>query len=224
MSAQATGYFPATATGLLDPALAPGARGNITLRLRPATARIQGRAAGALGAGVGAATVTALHPATGRSWAALTDNGGWFRLDQLPAGPTDTLVVRGAASDLRATAAEGAVILAGARARTVNLQFASAAAVSGSIFGPQGEPAAGATVELWHEGDTQATDSTTANAVGAYHFAGLVPGDRYTVRAWLEGAPASVLTPGEVVITPLFVAAAGQVTQCDVALASAQQP
>lgn len=212
LQAEQAGYFAAAGEGALAVALAPGGTARASLRLRPAGARLQGRVADATGAPAGGAAVTVLNPVDGRTWELQAGANGWYGADGLPAGPGDVLLVQGAG------ATAGAVALAGARARTVNLLAAPAGAVAGTVYDPDGAPAAGAAVELWREGETEPVARTRTGPDGTYRLGGLSPGDRYGVTASQEGLRPSSLAPGEATITPLLRAAPGQTLRQDLAL------
>ncbi len=220
--AERAGYFPGSVTTAQDIAAAPGSTARVTLRLQPAAARLHGRVADSRGLPVPAATVKVLNAADGRTWETTADANGWYALDRLPAGPGDSLLVRtGTGAEETATAAEGALTLAGVRARTVNLAPARTGDVGGVVYGPDGAVAAGVVVELWHEGAVQATDRSRTQADGSYRFSNLVPGDRYTVVAGGPGVIPSGLAPGEATVTSLLRVLSGQEVRADRRLSNA---
>lgn len=192
------------------------------IRLRPATARLQGHLTNYLGLPAVGSRVKVLNLKDGFTWAAVADSQGFYSLPDLPAGPADVLVVRGianASGDGRdALNADGPVSLAGLRAKTANIQLAPVSGVAGVIYGPDGLPLAGATVQLWHEGSLEPVATAKTYADGAYDFGNLKPGDRYTVSAAADGYVPSSLAPGEASVTPLFKAGAGQTARLDLAL------
>lgn len=212
--AEHAGYYATATENALDVALAPGGIAQATLRLRPTAARLHGRVADAFGAPLAGAAVTILNPVDGHTWEVQADAGGWYAVDQLPAGPGDFLMVRSGS----AAAGEGAIALAGARARTVNLEPALPGAAAGTVYGPDGMPLAGATVELWREGAVEPAARTQSGPDGTYRFTGLAAGDRYAITAGKEGYIPSALAPGEASLTPLFRAVSGEATHQDRAL------
>ncbi|HEY3365382.1 MAG TPA: carboxypeptidase-like regulatory domain-containing protein [Symbiobacteriaceae bacterium] len=192
------------------------------LRLRPATARLQGHLTNCLGLPAAGGRVTVLNLRDGSTASATADSKGAYSISNLPAGPADVVVVRGSARSVadggEVLNGDGPVSLAGLRARTANLQLAPVGSVTGIIFGPDGWPVAGATISLWHEGAVAPAATVLTGTDGSYAFGSLKPGERYAVSAAADGYTPSSLAPGEPTVTPLFKASPSQAIRLDLGL------
>lgn len=218
VTAAAEGYLPVAPTPPFAAAAAAGGAIEVNLDLQPVAMRLQGSVTDVRGEPVAAAVVTVLRPADGRTWEVAVRESGWYSIDDLPAGPGERYLVRAAAPGAPAATAETVLAAGGRRAATVHLVLAPAACLSGVVADPSGQPVPGAIVQLWQEGRATQVARSTTDGQGRYTFEGLAAGARYTVLAAADGYRASALSPGELALTRLVTAAAGQTARHDVIL------
>ena len=147
------------------------------------------------------AVVTVTWHGTPRSWAtARTDGSGRFHFDGLPAGVYDLRAAKGgmgvAIYGANSTRETGETItLADAETRDgLKLRFLRSASISGSVIGPDGDPAIQAQVMLLHmtrnngKPVLQGTQEAQTNDRGEYQISGVAPG-QYYVFAEARGGP-----------------------------------
>lgn len=216
--AAAAGHMPSAPTPSLGADAAVGGVIQAGLSLHRIETRLQGSVTDVRGEPVAAAVVTVLRPADGRTWEVAVRESGWYSIDDLPAGPGERYLVRAAAPGAPAATAETVLAAGGRRAATVHLVLAPAARLSGVVADPSGQPVPGAIVQLWQEGRATQVARSTTDGQGRYTFEGLAAGARYTVLAAADGYRASALSPGELALTRLVTAAAGQTARHDVIL------
>jgi hypothetical protein len=138
------------------------------------------------------AVVTVTWHGTPRSWAtARTDGSGRFRFDGLPAGlydlrankPGAGVAIYGANSS-RETG-ENITLANGETREGLKLRFIRSASVSGTVMGPDGDPASNAQVMLLRTGRNngqpmlQSVHQSQTDDRGEYQMSGVDPGQYY---------------------------------------------
>lgn len=155
------------------------------------------------------AEVSLIRPADGKQWTGLASANGSYII-KVEAGPGQQYLLRAALANAASGTSSLAVDASEGLGAVANLTVAPHATVAGRVYDENGQPSAGAVVNLWQEGGNAIFMTTITDSQGNYRFEGLEPGRRYAT-AFLSGVNTfSALAPGEPILTPLFTPGPGE--------------
>ncbi|MGE5676216.1 MAG: carboxypeptidase regulatory-like domain-containing protein [Mycobacterium leprae] len=211
-------YFPSSIApggNLVAPlSLNPGTASTQILTVRPRLTEIQGIVRAGSDKPASLATVTVVDPARKMEWTGTTATNGSYHI-AVPAWPGRQYLVRAAAERAAQGSLTAAVNPADNQAVVANLSVVPTATITGILYGPDGKPVPNATIALWSESKAEPVDSVQTDSAGIYRFAHLTPGHRYQVAYPSGNNTLNSLAPGEPVLTPLSLPAAGETLWAD---------